>query len=68
MGSQKQFGQNIKIARNETELTQQQTADKAKIHVNYYARIERGEENPSYEALEKIIKALGVKSSEGLPF
>ena len=35
---------------------------------NYYARIERGEENPSYEVLEKIIKALKVKSSEVFPF
>lgn len=68
MGSQKQFGQNIKSARNKSGLTQQQVADKAKMHVNYYARIERGEENPSYESLEKIIKALGVKSVEVLPF
>lgn len=68
MGSQKQFGQNIKSARNKSGLTQQQVADKAKMHVNYYARIERGEENPSYESLEKIIKALGVKSAEVLPF
>ena len=68
MGSQKQFGKNIRIARNKTKLTQQQIADKAGVHVNYYARIERGEENPSYEALEKIIKALGIKSSGVLPF
>ena len=68
MGSQKKFGKNIRIARSKTKLTQQQVADKAGIHVNYYARIERGEENPSYEALEKIIKALGIKSSGVLPF
>ena len=68
MGSQIKFGQNIRIARSKTGLTQKQVADKAKMHVNYYARIERGEENPSYEALEKIIKALEIKSSEVLPF
>lgn len=68
MGSQAQFGKNIRIARNKTSLTQKQVANKAGIHVNYYARIERGEENPSYEALERIIKALRVKSSEVLPF
>ena len=68
MRSQKQLGKNIRIARNKIGLTQKQVADKAKMHVNYYARIERGEENPSYEALEKIIKALEVKSSEVLPF
>ena len=68
MGSQEKFGQNIKIARSRTGLTQQQLADKAKMHVDYYARIERGEENPSYKAIEKIVKALGIKSSEVLPF
>ncbi len=68
MGSQKTFGKNIRIARSKIGLTQQKVADKAKMHVNYYARIERGEENPSYEALEKIIKALEIKSSEVLPF
>ena len=68
MGSQQQFGQNIKLARKKTGLTQQQIADKAKVHVNYYARVERGEENPSYESIEKIIKALKVKSSTVLPF
>jgi len=68
MGSQIKFGKNIRIARSKIGLTQKQVADKARMHVNYYARIERGEENPSYEALEKIIKALEVKSSEVLPF
>lgn len=68
MGSQIQFGKNIKKARTEAGLTQQQVADKAKTHVNYYARIERGEENPSFETLEKIMKALKVKSKEVMPF
>lgn len=68
MGSQKQFGKNIRIVRNKTGLTQQQVADKAKMHVNYYARIERGEENPSFETLEKIIKALDIKSKDVMPF
>lgn len=68
MGSQIQFGKNIKKARAAAGMTQKQVAEKAGLHVNYIARIERGEENPSYEAIEKIIKALKVKSSEVLPF
>ncbi len=68
MGSQVQLGKNIKKARDKTGLTQAQVADKAGIHVNYFARIERGEENPSVEILESIAKALKVKSSEILPF
>lgn len=68
MGSQKQLGNNIKKARIKRGLTQSQVAEKAEIHVNYYARIERGEENPSIEVLQNIAKALNAKSSELLPF
>lgn len=56
------------MVRTKIGLTQQQVADKAKMHVNYYARIERGEENPSFDTIEKITKALGVKSKEVMPF
>lgn len=68
MPSQQKFGQNLRLARKKADLTQQQVAEKAKLHTNYYARIERGEENPSYEVLEKIVKALKIKSSEVFPF
>ncbi len=68
MGSQIQLGKNIKKARLKAELTQAEVADMAEIHVNYFARIERGEENPSIDIIEKIAKALKVKSSEILPF
>ena len=68
MGSQIQLGKNIKKARQKEEMTQAEVAQKANIHVNYFARIERGEENPSIDIIEKIAKALKVKSSEILPF
>ena len=68
MRSQIQLGKNIKKARLKTDLTQAEVAEKAEIHVNYFARIERGEENPSIDIVEKIAKALKVKSSEILPF
>lgn len=68
MSSQTKFGQNIKKVRLKAKLTQKQVADKADIHVNYFARIERGEENLTFEVLEKIVRALKVKSSEILPF
>jgi transcriptional regulator with XRE-family HTH domain len=65
---QDKLGKNLKKVRLRLGLTQAKVAEKADIHVNYYARIERGEENPSFEVLEKIAKALRVKSSEILPF
>jgi transcriptional regulator with XRE-family HTH domain len=68
MSSQEEIGKKIKKARQKADMTQADVAEKAGIHVNYFARIERGEENPSIEIIEKIAKALKVKSSEILPF
>ena len=56
---------NIRI---ELGLTQAILAKKAGISVNYYARFERAEVMPSVAVLKKITKALGVKSSDILPF
>lgn len=62
------IGKNLKKLRKEKQLTQVELAEKAKISSNYYARIERDEENPSLEVLKDIAKALKVKSSEILDF
>lgn len=58
MGSQEQIGKNLKKAREKAGLTQEQVAEKAGIHVNYYARIERGEAIAAFKRLEKIYKIL----------
>lgn len=58
----KGLGQQLKTLREKAGLTQAQVATKAGITVNYYARIERGEENPTWVKIEHIKKALGVKS------
>lgn len=49
-------------------LYQKDLAKKAGISTNYYARVERGEVTPSVEIIAKLSKALGVKSSDILPF
>ncbi len=59
---------NLKAIRNQKGLTQADVAEKAGLSANFYARIERSEQQPTIETLEKITKALGVKSSEILPF
>lgn len=58
----KGLGQQLKTLREKAKLTQAEVATKAGISVNYYARIERGEENPTWVKVEHIKKALGVKS------
>ena len=49
------------------KITQSEVAKLADIHVNYYARIERAEENPSFAVLYAIAKAFKVKLSQIAP-
>ncbi len=58
----KELGEKIRSIREAARLTQQEVANAAGMHVNYYARIERGEENPTYDKLHDIKKALKIKS------
>lgn len=67
MGSQEQFGKNVKKARERIKLTQGELAEKVGVHVSYISRIERGV-NSSIEVVESLAKALKVKSSDLLPF
>lgn len=58
----------LKQIRLEQRLTQQELAQKAGISVNYYAMIERGENSPSFDVLEKLVRALKIDSKDILPF
>jgi len=62
------LGSTLRKTRESKKLTQSEVATQAGIHVNYYARIERGEENPSFDVLYAISKALKVKVAELFPF
>lgn len=64
----KQIGKSLQQARYKRNLTQAEVAKRASTTVNHYAKIERGEVVPSLKTLEKIVKALGVNSSDVLPF
>lgn len=68
MSPKPKIGKTLKKLRKEKKLTQVQLAKKIGISSNYYARIERDEENPSLEVFKDIAKALKVKSSEILDF
>jgi transcriptional regulator with XRE-family HTH domain len=58
----KELGEKLRRIRSAANLTQLDVANKSGMHVNYYARIERGEENPSFEKLQSIMKVLNIKS------
>ena len=68
MGSKEEIGKNIKKAREKMKLTQAEVAEKVGIHVNYYARIERGNARASIDVLKEISRVLKVKSSDIFPF
>lgn len=62
MGSEdQQLAKILKNAREKAGLTQADVAEKAGIHVNYYARVERGEVTPRVDIVENIAKALKIK-------
>ena len=66
MESQEKLGKILKKARKEAGLTQAKLAVKAGIHVNYYARIERGEVNPGPEVSGDDLIVMGMKPGPGM--
>jgi transcriptional regulator with XRE-family HTH domain len=62
----KELGEKLRKVREQAGFTQTEVATKAGLNGNYYARIERGEENPSFEKLESIKDALNIKSLDTL--
>jgi transcriptional regulator with XRE-family HTH domain len=62
------IGKQLQLARQRKNATQAEVSKRAGTSVNHYAKIERGEVVPSLKTLEKIVKALGINSSDVLSF
>jgi len=62
--NRKKLGERLKNAREKLGLTQAEVATKAGLNANYYAVVERGEGNLSFEKLQRIMKVLGIKTLE----
>ncbi|MBQ2834469.1 MAG: helix-turn-helix transcriptional regulator [Clostridia bacterium] len=58
--SYKTIGQNIRLARREAGLTQEQIAEKLKMSQLHFGRLERGERPASLEQLAQIARTLNV--------
>lgn len=52
--------ENLKAARKAAGMTQQQVADKLKISLRYYQRIESGENGGAFEVWDALEDLLGV--------
>lgn len=62
------LGKQLKIARKNKGLTQEQLAEKVKIHPTYVGKLEGGKNNPSVKMLYKISLALDVKLKDLFDF
>lgn len=59
-----ELGSRLKRAREKADLTQAEVAEKTEMTVNYYAMIERGEVNVTFDKLRKLLKLLKMNPSE----
>lgn len=55
-------GMQFRKAREKAGLTQADVAKAAGVDVSYYAEIERGEVNPTFEKIQAIMKVVKIKS------
>ncbi|SEQ47090.1 DNA-binding transcriptional regulator, XRE-family HTH domain [Virgibacillus subterraneus] len=60
MNYRKLLGENIKKYRKIRRISQEQLAERSKLHRTYIGATERGERNISIDNIEKICKALDV--------
>lgn len=63
MNVSRRVGANLRRAREQLGISQEELADRAGLHRTYVSGVERGVRNPTVVVLEKIAKALKVKSS-----
>lgn len=57
-------GQLLKQARLQKDLTQLEVAEKADIHPNTYAKIERDEQEASFGTMKSLAKVLKLNLSD----
>jgi len=54
----------FKKAREHKALTQIDVAQEAGIHINTYARIERGDQIPTFQTIKKVAKVLELNVAD----
>ena len=54
------FARNVRLLRQQADLSQEELAERADLHRTYIGSIERGERNVSLENVERLAKALKV--------
>jgi len=62
------IGKNIKKIREQKGIMQKEVATTAGIHASNYSKIEKGEREPSIDALDKMAKLFGMTVDEIIHF
>jgi len=62
------FGDRVRALRKEAGISQMELGEKAGLDHTYIGGIERGERNPTLEAIEKITAGLGIGIPEFFRF
>lgn len=60
----KKFGEAVRKRRKELSLSQEELAERAKLHRTYIGMIERGEKNLTLTNIEKLAVSLNCSISE----
>jgi transcriptional regulator with XRE-family HTH domain len=66
-GYAEKFGQLIRRTREAADLSQEELADKAKLHRTHISLIERGRRSVRVETIAKLAHALGVQPGQLMP-
>ncbi|HMW00204.1 MAG TPA: helix-turn-helix transcriptional regulator [Acidobacteriota bacterium] len=64
----KQFGRQLRQIRRVLDITQAQLAERIHTSVEHISNLERGVAAPSFETLEALAEALGVKVKDFFDF
>jgi transcriptional regulator with XRE-family HTH domain len=62
-----EFARRVRALRYSLDLTQEQLAEKANLHVNYIGGLERAKRNPSLICIIELAKALKVSPKDLMP-
>ncbi len=62
------FGSHLRSLRKKAGLSQEETADRAGIHVTYLSGVERGLRNLSIRNVRRLAQALGVPTKDLFSF
>lgn len=58
------LGRNIRTARRDLEISQEELAGRSNVHRTYLSDVESGRRNPSFFSLLAIARGLGLTVSE----